>query len=100
MRLKINSCFVTFVPPSGGQILAIYNTLYGLCKINPLDGGTYVTKRANFWLHPPPMSLDTYSFLYFNMCISVVIKYLWNCGIFEAQPLFTKFGRGDYPEDH
>jgi len=29
-------------------------------------------KPANFWLHPPPMSLDIYSALYFYLCISVV----------------------------
>ncbi len=31
-----NSCFDAFVLPSSGQILAIYNTLYGLCKIKLL----------------------------------------------------------------
>jgi len=29
-------------------------------------------KKANFWLHPPPISLDIYSTLYFYLCISVV----------------------------
>jgi len=28
-------------------------------------------KTANFWLHPPPISLDIYSALYFILCISV-----------------------------
>ncbi len=54
MRSVVNSCFVTFALPPSGQILAIYYTLYGLCKIKPLDGRTYVTKTASFWVHPPP----------------------------------------------
>ncbi len=28
-------------------------------------------KTTNFWLNPAPMSLETYSFLYFYLCISV-----------------------------
>ena len=65
MRSVVNSCFVTYVLPSNGQILAIYYTLYGLFKIIPLDGGTYVTKKtAKFWLHPPSCCLDIYSVLY------------------------------------
>jgi hypothetical protein len=69
MRSVVNSCFVTYVLPSSGQIFAIYYTLYGLCKIIPLDGGTYVTKKtAN---SPPSCCLDIYSALYFYLCISV-----------------------------
>ncbi len=45
MRSVVNSCFVSFVLPSSGHILAIYYTLYGLCKIKPLDDRTYVTKN-------------------------------------------------------
>jgi hypothetical protein len=87
MRSVVNSRFVAFVPPSSGLTLAIYYTLYGLCQMKPLDGSTYATK-ANFWL-PPPISLDIYSALYFNLCISVemkvealvvgVLKYSKNC---------------------
>jgi len=40
MRSVVNSCLVAFVLPSSGLTLAIYYTLYGLCKIKPLDGGT------------------------------------------------------------
>ena len=64
MRLPISSCFVEYVLPSSGIILAIHYTLCGLCQIRPLDGMMYATKTATFWLHPPPMSLETYSFLY------------------------------------
>jgi len=45
MRSVVNSCFVTFVPPSIGLTSAIYYTLYGLCQRKPLDGGTYATKK-------------------------------------------------------
>jgi len=45
MRSVVNSCFVAFVPPSSGLILAIYYTLYGLCQGKPLDGGAYATKK-------------------------------------------------------
>ncbi len=34
--------------------------------------GRMQQKTANFWLHPPPISLDIYSALYFILCISVV----------------------------
>jgi len=68
MRSVVNSCFVAVFPPSGGPILAIFYTLYGLCQIKPLDCGTYSTKTAIFCLHPPPMSIETYSFLYFYLC--------------------------------
>jgi len=43
MRMTNNSCFVAFVPPSGGPIFAIYYKLYGLCQIKLLDGGMYAT---------------------------------------------------------
>jgi len=46
MRSVVNSCFVTYVLPSSGQILAIYYTLYGLFKIIPLGDRTYVTKNS------------------------------------------------------
>jgi len=32
-------------------------------------------KTANFWLHPPPISLDIYSALHFILCISVAPAY-------------------------
>ena len=65
MRLAINGCFFAYIPPYSGIILAIHYTLYGLCQIRSLDGRTYATKKAaKFWLWPPPVSLETYSFLY------------------------------------
>ena len=45
MRLTIDSCFVKYVMPSSGIILAIYNTLYWVCQIIPLDARTYSTKN-------------------------------------------------------
>jgi len=55
LRQAINSCFVTFVPPSSGFVLAIYYTGYGLCQIKSLDGGTYATKKQlNFGFTPLP----------------------------------------------
>jgi len=77
MRSVVNSCFVAFVPPSSGLTSAIYYTLYGLCQRKPLDGDTYATKKtANFRLHPPPISLDIYSALYFILCTYLCVQNL------------------------
>jgi len=65
MMSVVNSCLVTYVLTTSGQILAIYYTLYGLCKIKPLDGRTYVTKKQLISGLTPSCYLDIYSALYF-----------------------------------
>ncbi len=67
LRLKINSCFVTFVPASGGQILPIYYTLYGLCQKKHKMGGD-MRKKLMFGF-TPPMSLETYCYFYLCICV-------------------------------
>ena len=55
MRQAINSCFVTFVPPPSGFVMAIYYTLYGICQTRSQDSRTYVRKKiGKFWFHPLP----------------------------------------------
>ena len=77
MRLTIDSCFVAYILPSSGIILAIYYKLYGLCLIRTLDGRMFATKNnKDSWLNPPPMSLETFSFLYL-LYISVVESLIW-----------------------
>ena len=57
--------FVSFVLPSSGIILTIYYTLYGLCKIRPLDGSTHATTNNTiFGLNFALLSRHIYSTLY------------------------------------
>jgi len=51
--------FATFVMLSGGQILAIFYTLYGLFQIRPLDVRTNATKNKD---------IDIYRDLYYIIC--------------------------------
>ena len=53
MRLIINSCYVAFVPPSNGIIWTIYSSLYGLCRIKPLDDWSYKTKQRKVFGFKP-----------------------------------------------
>ncbi len=72
MRSVVNSCFVAFVLPSSGLILAIDNTLYALCQMKPLDGRTYATKNQLLYgFIPSHESRYLYHtlFLFMYLCI-------------------------------
>jgi len=65
MRSDVNSCFVAFVQPSSSQILSIYYTLYGLCKIKPLCN----KKQLIFGLTTSPA-------VYTSMALSILFMYI------------------------
>jgi len=96
MRSAVNSCFVTYILPSSGQILAIYYTLYGLCKIIPLDGGTYVTKKQlisgfTFLLLSRYLLRTLFLFMYLcdYMYINLIFFIYSACLLFRSQILVS-----------